>query len=46
MKGDPRARAMAAISHRQFRELAALIPDADRDNPRALLSWFVSAARS
>ena len=44
MRGDPRARAMAAIGHRQFRQLAAIIPKEDWNNPKLLLSWFVTAA--
>ena len=44
MRGDPRARAVAALGHRQFNKLRALIPPEDHDDARKLLSWFITAA--
>ena len=39
-----RARVSAAISHKNFRGLAKLIPAESRDDPKALLRWFQWAA--
>jgi len=35
---------VAALGHRQFNKLRALIPPEDHDDARKLLSWFITAA--
>ena len=44
MRADPKTRALEAMGHRQFRGLAAVIPKADLNDPKLLLSWLLAAA--